>query len=101
LKPIFRVNKKPRDTRVRSFVSWVDRYAVKDELGNVLHGEGILLDTANTYVISHDRAVALVGVDDLIVVNDHDSLLICHKSRAQEIKKVVQALKDEGLEHLL
>lgn len=79
----------------------LDRYAEKDEQGNVLHGGGVLLDTVNTYVISHERTVALVGVEDLIVVNDHDSLLICHKSRAQEIKKVVQALKDEGLDHLL
>jgi mannose-1-phosphate guanylyltransferase len=79
----------------------LDRYAAKDELGNVLHGEGVMLDTANTYVVSEERTVALVGVDDLIIINDQDSLLVCHKSRVQEIKKVVQALKDKGLEHLL
>jgi len=83
--------------------SWtaLERYVEKDVLGNVLHGEGILLDTVNTYVISNDRTVALVGVEDLIVVNDYDSLLICHKSRAQEIKKVVQALKDKGFDNVL
>lgn len=79
----------------------LERYADKDELGNVLHGEGVLLDTVNTYVISKDKTVALVGVEDLIIVNDHDSLLICHKSRAQEIKKVVQALSDKGFDHVL
>jgi mannose-1-phosphate guanylyltransferase len=79
----------------------LERYADKDELGNVLLGEGVMLDTANTYVVSEERTVALVGVDDLIIVNDHDSLLVCHKSRVQEIKRVVQALKDKGLEHLL
>lgn len=83
--------------------SWtaLERFVEKDAFGNVLHGEGVLLETANTYVISNDRTVALVGVEDLIVVNDHDSLLICHKSRAQEIKKVVQALKDKGLDNVL
>ncbi len=70
-------------------------------LRNVLHCEGILLNTVNTYVISNDRTVALVGIEDLIFVNDHDSLLICHKSRAQEIKKVVQALKDKGFDNVL
>jgi mannose-1-phosphate guanylyltransferase len=79
----------------------LERYAAKDELGNVLLGEGVMLDTANTYVVSEERTVALVGVDDMIIVNDHDSLLVCHKSRVQEIKKVVQALKEKGLEHLL
>ncbi len=79
----------------------LDRYAAKDELGNVLLGEGVMLDTANTYVVSEERTVALVGVDDLIIINDQDSLLVCHKSRVQEIKRVVQALKEKGLEHLL
>lgn len=83
--------------------SWtaLERYAEKDDLGNVLHGEGVLLDTINTYVISEEKTVALLGVEDLIIVNDHNSLLICHKSRAQEIKKVVQALSDKGFDHVL
>lgn len=83
--------------------SWtaLERYVEKDEHGNVLHGEGVLLNTANTYVTSKDKTVALLGVKDLIVVNDNDSLLICHKSRAQEIKKVVQALSAKGFNNLL
>ncbi len=79
----------------------LERYAEKDELGNILHGEGVLLDTVNTYVYSHDKMVALLGVEDLIVVNDRDSLMVCHKKRAQEIKKVVQALRDKGLGEVL
>lgn len=83
--------------------SWtaLERYDEKDELGNVLHGKGVLLDTVNTYVISGEKTVALVGIKDLIIVDDGDSLLICHKSRAQEIKKVVQALSDKGFDHVL
>ena len=83
--------------------SWtaLERYIEKDELGNVLHGEGVLLDTVNTCVISKDKTVALLGIENLIIVNDHDSLLICHKSRAQEIKKVVQALNDKGFDNVL
>jgi mannose-1-phosphate guanylyltransferase len=83
--------------------SWtaLERYAEKDEHGNVLHGEGVLLDTVNTYVASKDKTVALLGVKDLIIINDHDSLLICHKSRAQEIKKVVQALNEQGFGKVL
>lgn len=83
--------------------SWtaLERYAEKDGLGNVLHGEGVLLETSNTYVVSRVKTVALLGVQDLIIINDHDSLLICHKSQAQEIKKVVQALSDQGFDKVL
>ena len=79
----------------------LERYAEKDELGNVFCGQGVLLDTANTYIVSNDKTVAVLGVEDLIIVNDHDSLLICHKSRAQEIKRVVQALIDKGFDNVL
>ena len=83
--------------------SWtaLEKYVEKDEYGNVLHGEGVLLDTVNTYVTSKERTVALLGVKDLIIINDYDSLLICHKSRSQEIKKVVRALNDQGFDNVL
>ncbi|HBX24429.1 MAG TPA: mannose-1-phosphate guanylyltransferase, partial [Desulfotomaculum sp.] len=83
--------------------SWtaLERYVEKDEHGNVLHGKGVLLDTFNTYVTSKDKTVALLGVKDLIIINDNDSLLICHKSQAQEIKKVVQALNEQGFDRVL
>jgi mannose-1-phosphate guanylyltransferase len=83
--------------------SWtaLERYVEKDEYGNVLHGEGVLLDTFNTYVTSKEKTVALLGVKDLIIINDYDSLLICHKSRSQEIKKVVRALNDQGFDKVL
>jgi len=83
--------------------SWtaLERYVEKDEHGNVLHGKGVLLDTVNTYVTSKDKTVALLGVKDLIIINDYDSLLICHKSQAQEIKKVVQALNEQGFDKVL
>lgn len=79
----------------------LDRYMEKDEDGNILQGQGVLLNTTNTSIVSPDRPVALIGVEDLIVVNSHDSLLICHKSQAQEIKKVVQALRDNGFDDVL
>lgn len=79
----------------------LERYVEKDERGNVLQGRGVLLDTTNTYVVSPDKTVALLGVKDLIVVNTRDSMLICHKSQAQEIKKAVRALQDEGFDDVL
>jgi len=79
----------------------LEKYAEKDAFGNVLQGSGVLIDTTNSYVISDGKTVALLGVDDMIVVNDRDSLMICRKDRAQEIKRVVQALRDKGFDDVL
>jgi len=83
--------------------SWtaLERYAEKDDDGNVLNGKGVLLNTSNTFVFSPGKTVALLGVENLVVVNDKDTLLISHKDRAQEIKKVVQALRNNGLQEVL
>ncbi|MCG9968547.1 NTP transferase domain-containing protein [Pelotomaculum terephthalicicum JT] len=83
--------------------SWtaLDRYAKKDKSGNALEGNGVFLETKDTYVYSPDNIVAVIGVEDLIVVCENDSLLVCHKDKAQDIKKAVQALKDNGFEDVL
>lgn len=83
--------------------SWtaLERYAQKDGSGNVLEGAGVLLETNNTYVYAPLNTVAAVGVENLIVVCDNDCVLICDKEKAQDIKKVVQALKERGLTDVL
>lgn len=83
--------------------SWtaLERYAEKDERGNIIEGRGVMLDTSDTFIYSPGKTVGVIGVDNLIVVNDRDSILVCRKERAQEIKKVVQALKDQGLDEVL
>jgi len=79
----------------------LERYAEKDERGNVMEGRGVLLDTSDTFIYSPGKTVGVIGVESLIVVNDRDNILVCRKERAQEIKKVVQALKDKGLDEVL
>lgn len=83
--------------------SWtaLSRYGRQDENGNVLNGAGVVLETQDTYVYSPEHTVAVVGVKDLIVVCAGGCLLVCHKDKAQEIKKAVQALSDQGLDDAL
>jgi mannose-1-phosphate guanylyltransferase len=57
----------------------------------------VAIDAARYVVSSPDRLVALVGVDDLIVVDAPDALLICHRERAQDVRRVVQELERRGL----
>ena len=70
-------------------------------MGNVIEGRGVFLDTSDTFIYSPGKTVAAIGVENLIVANDRDSLLVCRKDRTQEIKKIVQALKDKGLDEVL
>jgi mannose-1-phosphate guanylyltransferase/mannose-6-phosphate isomerase len=72
----------------------------QDEQSNVLLGDVIAHDTTGSYVHSHKRLTALVGVRDLIVIDTDDAILVADKTRAQEVKHVVDRLKsDKRSEH--
>lgn len=72
-----------------------------DEFGNVIHGDTIVIDVRNCIVQGNGRLLALVGVEDMIVVDSGDATLICAKNAAQDIKKVLQQLKLCGREAVL
>ncbi len=64
----------------------------QDADGNAHHGDVIAIDSRNTYAYAR-RLVALVGVDDLIVVETDDAVLVAAKDKVQEVKQVVARLK--------
>ncbi|PWQ98720.1 mannose-1-phosphate guanylyltransferase/mannose-6-phosphate isomerase [Leucothrix arctica] len=68
----------------------------QDGNGNVLRGDTMLHESSNNLVYSERRLVSLVGVDDLIVVDTKDAILVAHKDNVQDVKKIVDRLKDEG-----
>ncbi|MCL5411614.1 MAG: sugar phosphate nucleotidyltransferase [Patescibacteria group bacterium] len=47
------------------------------------------------------RLVALVGLKDIVVVDTDDAILVCPRDRAQDVKKLVEKLKEEGKEKYL
>jgi len=49
----------------------------------------------NCLVHSPGKTVALVGVEDLIIVETDDALLVCKRGRSQEVRKVVERLETE------
>ncbi|MBB3277697.1 MULTISPECIES: mannose-1-phosphate guanylyltransferase/mannose-6-phosphate isomerase [Pseudoxanthomonas] len=67
--------------------------AERDAGGNAHHGDVIAVDTRNSYAYAQ-RLVALVGVDDIVVVETDDAVLVARKDRVQEVKQVVAQLKD-------
>lgn len=76
-------------------------FAAADDHGNVVHGPAIVLDSRDTIVHAEDRTVAVVGCDDLVVVSTEDAVLVCPRDRAQDVRRVVQALKAAGKDGLL
>ena len=79
--------------------SWDALHAISDldEAGNAHGGTGAgrvtAIDTANCLVRSDRAHIALVGVEDLIVVASGDDILILPRGRSQEIKKLIEAMK--------
>jgi mannose-1-phosphate guanylyltransferase/mannose-6-phosphate isomerase len=67
-----------------------------DEQGNRFEGEVLIHEAGNNYVQSPERLVALVGVQDLIVVDTPDAVLVAHKDCAQDVKYIVSQLKKNG-----
>lgn len=80
--------------------SWSALWAVspQDDHGNAYHGDVIAIDSRNSYAYAR-RLVALVGVDDLVVVETDDAVLVARKDRVQQVKDVVARLKAEQRSH--
>ncbi|MBE2281810.1 MAG: mannose-1-phosphate guanylyltransferase [Ignavibacteriaceae bacterium] len=75
--------------------SWDEVYRLSelDEKRNALDGNVFTETSHDCYVYSPDKFTALLGVDNLIVINTNDALLICRRDQSQEVKKVVEFLK--------
>ena len=72
----------------------LSRHYPSDEADNVVRGSAELADASGNIVYSRDdkHLVALLGVQDLIVVRTDDATLVCHKDKAQEIKDLVKKI---------
>jgi mannose-1-phosphate guanylyltransferase/mannose-6-phosphate isomerase len=66
----------------------------QDGDGNAHHGDVISVDSRDSYAYAR-RLVALVGVDNLVVVETDDAVLVARKDRVQQVKDVVARLKSE------
>ncbi|MBV9556117.1 MAG: mannose-1-phosphate guanylyltransferase/mannose-6-phosphate isomerase [Pseudolabrys sp.] len=67
--------------------------AARDNAGNVVQGLAVTVDTRNSVIHSEGRLTALIGVEDLVVVNTPDAVMVVPRGRAQEVKELVAKLK--------
>lgn len=72
-----------------------------DEEGNAIKGKFLSLNARGCVVSSPQKLTALVGVEDLIVVDTPDAILVCRKDKAQDIKQLQQLLVKHGYHGLL
>jgi mannose-1-phosphate guanylyltransferase/mannose-6-phosphate isomerase len=73
-----------------------------DGHGNVARGDVIAEDSQGCYLYSESRLVAVVGLEDHVVIETKDAVLVAPKDRVQDVKKLVYRLKEQGrYEHSL
>ncbi|MBN2855595.1 MAG: mannose-1-phosphate guanylyltransferase/mannose-6-phosphate isomerase [Halothiobacillaceae bacterium] len=67
-----------------------------DAEGNTLKGEVILHDVNRCYIHAEERMIGAVGVEDLVIIETADAVLVAHKDRSQDVKKLYTQLKNSG-----
>jgi mannose-1-phosphate guanylyltransferase len=83
--------------------SWEEVYQLshKDELGNYIHGKCFVDDVRNSYVYSENNFTAVLGLENVIVINTDDAVLIANRTHSQDVRKVVDYLKMKKLNEYL
>ncbi|UXA47632.1 mannose-1-phosphate guanylyltransferase/mannose-6-phosphate isomerase [Xanthomonas prunicola] len=87
----------PLDAGWNDVGSWSSLLDVskQDAQGNAHHGDVIQIDCQNTYAYG-SRLIAMVGLEDVVVVETPDAVLVGHRDRIQEVKDVVSQIKTAG-----
>lgn len=80
---------------VGSWNAVADLHAADDE-GNRIEGQGLALQSRNTYIHAHSRPVVALGAEDLLIIDTPDALLVAHRSQAEAVKSVVARLKEQN-----
>jgi len=68
----------------------------KDDNGNFISGDVLAYECNQSFISAGSRLVATVGLENIIVVEDKDSVLVAHKDRSEDVKKLVEQLKKQG-----
>jgi len=88
----------PMDAGWSDIGSWSSLWDIskKDGNGNAIYGDVKLHESYNSYVRTDGKLVAVIGVDDLVIVSTKDVLVVAHKNSVQDVKTIAQQLKTES-----
>jgi mannose-1-phosphate guanylyltransferase len=105
MQPASNVATIPASFRWSDIGSWAEVWEIgaRDEANNVHLGQGRYLqaDSHGNLVFADSRAVALVGVSDLVVIETPDAVFVCPRQRAQDVRLIVRQLQDQRATDLL
>jgi len=75
--------------------SWeaLDSIFITDEKGNIAGADHIAIDIKNTLLLG-SKLIAAIGLEDMVVVNTEDAVLVCPRNRTQEVRNIVETLKN-------
>ena len=87
----------PMDAGWSDIGSWSSLWDIseKDSNGNATYGDVTIHKSNNSYIRTDGKLVAVIGVDDLVVIANRDVFVVAHKDSAQDIKVVTQQLKED------
>jgi mannose-1-phosphate guanylyltransferase/mannose-6-phosphate isomerase len=85
----------PLDAGWSDVGAWSSLWEVseQDSDGNVIIGDVLLEDVRNCYLRADNRLLAVIGVEDQIIVETADAILVVHKDQVQSVKNIVSRLK--------
>lgn len=89
----------PADLGWSDVGSWTSVYDLleNDQDNNVRRGHHIGVGDKNCLFFAQDKLLATVGLEDIVIVDTPDATLVCKKDKTQEIKNLIEKLKDKGL----
>lgn len=92
----------PLDAGWSDVGSWSALHDVseQDANGNHISGDTVTYECKNSYVVAKSRLVAAVGLEDVIVYEDKDAVLVAHKSKSEDVKALVDQLKEKNREEV-
>jgi mannose-1-phosphate guanylyltransferase/mannose-6-phosphate isomerase len=93
----------PMDITWSDVGSWDSYYDVmaKNDDGNVLVGDVVAIDSRNSLAFSDGRLIAMAGMEDVLVVETQDAVLVAKKGDSQEVKRLVDQLKESGRKEIV
>ena len=94
---------------VKSSFNWSDlgtwdelyRLSMKDARNNFIEGDVVSFNVSNSLISSKGRLIGIVGVDNLVVVDSDDAILICKRTRSNDVKEIVDFLKRKNINRFL
>lgn len=94
---------KSKNVVIPGTFDWIDIGSYKDlhevmpksdEFENAINGDAHIIDSNNCMVVTHNKPVAIIGLDDVAVIDTEDGILVVHKDHAQKVKQAAQAIAE-------